>query len=298
MQRRFSANSQFAAIVLTLGLAACASTDDATKGGYYKVGSPYQIKGVWYYPKEDPNYDETGVASWYGDAFHGKKTANGERYDMHAMTAAHRTLPMPTFVNVTNMDNGKQVNLRVNDRGPYAHGRIIDVSMRAAELLGFKGAGTAKVRVQFAGTDESSRPVAANTIKAAPVAEVTMEALPAPGQTGRGEQGAPIQTASLGPGLPISAVEPPRADETVRQVGVSGRTQLWIQTGAFEARENANRQAAQLRSSGNVSVSSKSTYGKPIYQVRIGPIAAVETADIKLEEVIAAGFNGARIVVE
>ncbi len=117
--------------------------------GYYKIGRPYQIDGVWYYPKEDWAYDETGIASWYGEQFHGRYTADGEVFDLNEMTGAHRTLPMPVVVRVTNLDNGRSIKLRVNDRGPYARGRIIDVSRRAAQLLGFEQAGTAKVRVQI-----------------------------------------------------------------------------------------------------------------------------------------------------
>ena len=97
-------------------------------GGRYKVGNPYQIAGKWYYPKEDYEYVETGIASWYGPGFHGKRTANGEIYDQNALTAAHRTLPMPSAVRVTNLENGRSLTLRVNDRGPFARGRIIDVT--------------------------------------------------------------------------------------------------------------------------------------------------------------------------
>src|ERR1700742_180274 len=117
--------------------------------GVYKVGNPYQIDNVWYYPHEQPDYDETGIASWYGPDFYGKYTANGELYDGNALTAAHRTLPMPVNVRVTNLDNGKSLVVRVNDRGPYAKGRIIDVSEQAAKLLGFYNQGTARVRVTY-----------------------------------------------------------------------------------------------------------------------------------------------------
>lgn len=118
-------------------------------GGAYKIGEPYQIAGTWYYPKEDYSYVETGVASWYGPDFHGKSTANGEIYDMNDLTAAHRTLPLPSVVRVTNLDNGRSLVLRVNDRGPFAKNRIIDVSRRGAQLLGFEGKGTTRVKVQI-----------------------------------------------------------------------------------------------------------------------------------------------------
>lgn len=108
---------------------------DKTASGTYKVGKPYQINGVWYYPSEDYGYDETGVGSWYGPDFHGKPTANGEIFDQNGLTAAHRTLPMPSLVRVTNLENGRSIMVRVNDRGPFAHGRIIDLSRRSAQLL-------------------------------------------------------------------------------------------------------------------------------------------------------------------
>jgi rare lipoprotein A len=115
----------------------------------YKVGPPYQINGVWYYPKVDYDYDETGTASWYGPGFDQKTTANGEIYDMNQLTAAHKTLPLPSIVEVTNLQNGRALQLRVNDRGPYVGDRVIDVSRRAAQLLGFIGAGTARVHVRI-----------------------------------------------------------------------------------------------------------------------------------------------------
>ncbi|MCH9853044.1 MAG: septal ring lytic transglycosylase RlpA family protein [Alphaproteobacteria bacterium] len=113
----------------------------------YKIGKGYQIEGTWYYPEIDYDYTEVGIASWYGPKFHNKKTANGEVFNQDALTAAHRTLPLPSIVIVHNLENGRSVKLRVNDRGPFARGRIIDVSKRAAEILGFSGQGTAPVRV-------------------------------------------------------------------------------------------------------------------------------------------------------
>ena len=126
--------------------------------GNYKIGNPYQINGVWYYPKIDYNYVETGIASWYGPKFHNKKTANGEIFDMNTVSAAHRTLPMPSLARVTNLNTGRAINVRINDRGPFAHGRIIDLSRRAAQLLGFERAGTSLVRVEI--LSEESRQMA------------------------------------------------------------------------------------------------------------------------------------------
>jgi rare lipoprotein A len=120
-------------------------------GGTYRVGKPYVVGGRVYVPEENVNYREEGLASWYGDDFHGRLTANGEVFDMASLTAAHPTLPMPCYARVTNLGNGKSLIVRVNDRGPYHGNRLIDVSNRAAELLEFKGNGVAKVRVEYVG---------------------------------------------------------------------------------------------------------------------------------------------------
>lgn len=141
-------------------LASCANDTpfNLTSSAYYdseykkiekqKVGKPYQIKGKWYKPYYTNTYRETGIASWYGDYFHGRKTANGEIFDMNKISAAHKTLPLPSYVEVTNLDNNKSLYVRVNDRGPFADGRIIDLSRKAASILGFKNKGLARVQVK------------------------------------------------------------------------------------------------------------------------------------------------------
>jgi rare lipoprotein A len=168
--------------------------DQGKPQGIYKVGDPYQINGVWYYPAEDYGYSETGIASYYGGEsqgvnFHGRSTANGEVYDMNALTAAHQTLPMPSLVRVTNLENGRSVVLRVNDRGPFVRGRIIDVSRRSAQLLGFEGQGTARVRVEALAEESRTLKTAllrgtpgseTTQIAAAPRAAVASDALPPP----------------------------------------------------------------------------------------------------------------------
>ena len=160
-----------AAGALALALAACSSSNSRidpkygvaasprvsnaayipSGGGRYQVGKPYKIAGKWYKPKEVKRYEKTGVASWYGDAFHGRKTANGEIYNMNAYSAAHPTLPLPSYVRVKNMANGNAVVVRVNDRGPFAHNRLIDLSKRAADALDFRHQGVAKVQVTYLG---------------------------------------------------------------------------------------------------------------------------------------------------
>ncbi len=138
-----------AAAALASFFVACIFAEAPASAGSpnYTVGGPYRIIGRWYRPQASPNYDRVGVASWYGAQFHGRRTASGERFDMRALTAAHPTLPLATLVRVTNLANGRSVTVRVNDRGPYAQGRLIDLSRASARALGFEAQGTARVRV-------------------------------------------------------------------------------------------------------------------------------------------------------
>ncbi len=120
-------------------------------GGRYKVGDPYKVGERWYNPREQPDYDRVGIASWYGSDFHGRHTANGEVFDMNALTAAHPTLPLPSYAYVTNLSNNRTVLVRINDRGPYVGDRVIDLSRKSADALGLRSGGTGKVRVRYAG---------------------------------------------------------------------------------------------------------------------------------------------------
>lgn len=120
-------------------------------GGRSIVGKPYKVAGRWYYPKEIPGYTKVGFASWYGEAFHGRKTANGEVYDRNSLTAAHTTMPLPSYARVTNVENGRSMIVRVNDRGPFHGNREIDLSQRVAKMLGTKQTGIGKVKVEYVG---------------------------------------------------------------------------------------------------------------------------------------------------
>lgn len=120
-------------------------------GGVAKIGPPYQVAGRWYVPRHEPGYLRRGVGSWYGRDFHGRRTANGEVFDMGALSAAHPTLPLPSYAYVTNLHNGRTILVRINDRGPYVHDRLIDLSQRAADVLGYRLFGTAQVEVRYAG---------------------------------------------------------------------------------------------------------------------------------------------------
>ena len=273
------------------------------KNGPYKVGKPYQIQGVWYYPAEDYDYDETGVASWYGPDFHGKLTANGEEFDQNDVTAAHRTLPMPCFVRVTNLENGRALMVRVNDRGPFAHGRILDLSRRAAQLLGIELKGTARVRVQIMA--DESRALAAKlkvgaevaAIDAAPRPSVQAETLPPPGSK---EKPKPIVRPTVQASGHQAASIPDKqqlSSQPVTMVAVKA-THLYIQAGAFRSYDNANRTSAALSPLGTAVISQARTTNGSLFRVRMGPLSRVDEADALLEKVISSGYPDAKLVVD
>ncbi|MEQ9638865.1 MAG: septal ring lytic transglycosylase RlpA family protein [Alphaproteobacteria bacterium] len=285
-----------------------------------KIGKPYQVKGVWYYPASQPGYDETGIASWYGGKFHGRKTANGETYDMNTLTAAHKTLPLPSLVQVTNLENGRSLELRVNDRGPFVNGRIIDVSRRAAQLLGFERNGTAKVRVNVIGGDAP----AGATIMAKPVTTpAERDALPAVKQAGVGSESLPpppggrvanpAQSDDDKPAALVADAAPRQAEPTtttgnvglvpqpsgqVRQLPVKRAPNIFIQAGSFTRFDNANRLRARLASLGPTEVANVRVAQQDFFRVLIGPLASVDQADQALDKVLATGITDARIIVD
>jgi rare lipoprotein A len=336
--------ARLAGLVLaaTFGLAGCAETtlfnhaaksvirggdsqaSGAGKGGIYKVGNPYQINGVWYYPKEDPNYDETGIGSWYGEQFHGKQTANGEVFDLNEVTAAHPTLPMPSLVRVTNLENGRSIVVRMNDRGPYANNRIIDLSRRSAQLLGYERQGTAKVRVQYIGPAPLGGEAAPTMVAsrsaggderpaAAPRGGVSAEALPPPpGVKGKTAeitkpaegQPSPMQIlAAQRPAEGAVAAKPVEVASTdLKQqkvdIGPARGGQIYVQVGAFTLHENAHKLAAQMSLIGPANVTSTFVNKQEFFRVRLGPFNQVTAADQALQQVLSNGQTNARIVVE
>lgn len=258
-------------------------------GGFYKIGKPYQVAGQWYYPKENPNYANVGTASWYGLDFHGRRTANGEIYDMDALSAAHPTLPLPTYAKVKNLENGREVVVRVNDRGPFARGREIDVSKRAAELLAFKDKGTAKVQVTYLGR----APLSGDDGWATNVQFA--ENKPKPAET------RPVRLASVAPdpSLPrlqrvqTAAVSPRPAAFSA----AAGPGTAIIQAGSFRDANNANRLRHALAPIGPVEVTPMDVEGVTYYRVRLGPIPAGENARDSLSRAWAAGASDARLVM-
>ena len=235
-------------------------------------GNPpfYDVLGQRYYVRESSEgYRETGVASWYGQKFHGLPTSSGETYDMYAMTAAHTTLPIPTYVEVTHLGNGKRVIVRVNDRGPFLHNRIIDLSYSAAQALDMVREGTARVEVRALGAPSAG--VASNAI--------------------------PIETSESGDSG-FSFIS--EAAAATPGPGARPMEQIYIQVGAFAQRPNARALAETLEAAGYTRVLIDSDWSRTpaLHRVRIGPFARSDNIADVVDGLSAAGVNGTHLVVE
>ena len=238
-----------------------------------RAGNPpeYEIAGERYYVQDSSaDYRERGMASWYGEAFHGRSTSNGETYDMYALSAAHKTLPIPTWVEVTRLDNGQRIIVRINDRGPFVDGRIIDLSYAAAQELDMVDAGTARVEVRALGV-----PVGGEPARPAVLAETTVEP--------RRPRFSLISEAA--------AAEPGPGDRPLQQV--------FAQVGAFSDQINAARLVEKLRAGGqrNVFVLSESVGSGQLHRVRIGPLADVAAYDNVQRDLISLGVRDSLLVV-
>jgi rare lipoprotein A len=298
-------------------------------GGIYKLGAPYQVAGRWYVPREDPNYVEYGVASWYGADFHGRKTANGEVFDANALTAAHPTLPLPCYALVTNLDNGRSVLVRVNDRGPYVNDRIIDLSYASAKQLGYVKSGRARVRVQYAGPaplngdDRRERQYLAQQMQrergGPPVALAYNNAprryadatLPAdapdrwsplgyresltgksPSPAPRRTPNPPVQTASLA-GMNRDRMSLTAPSPAIRPFAPA---RTYVQVGLFRDRSNAERLRRELGTLGPVEVAPMQVEdGSQVYRVRVGPFSP-DAANRTQNQIAAYGVADTAIV--
>jgi rare lipoprotein A len=328
---------RFCSLLLALAcLAACASHRGGGSGGggqnasrgAYKVGAPYTIDGVTYVPQEEFNHVETGVASWYGPGFHGKSTANGETYDQQDHTAAHRTLQMPSIVRVTNLDNGHSTVVRVNDRGPYARSRVIDLSRAAAQDLDLIRNGTAHVRIdQLTAESLAVKDIALSGGTANEQREVVAHA----GSYGSPSPGAyrqpPVMVAASYPPTERAAALPtpqgpgPTIASLASAAPPSGQTMpgpppfrsgspqapppsvfsnagggFYVQAGSFSTISNAERQRGMISSYGTVEIASGSAGGREVYRVRLGPYTTPDAAGIVADRLKRSGYGDARVV--
>ncbi len=279
------------------------SSDDEIKANpIYKIGDPYEINDIWYYPERNLKYNFSGIASWYGEKFHGKLTANGEIFNKNIVSAAHKTLPLPSMVRVSNLDNGKVLNIRINDRGPYVHGRIIDLSEKAAELLGFKELGTARVNVKIL-TEQS----------------LLLERDAKEGNFNLDNQisdaDLPKLNSVIRPKVKINGVLEKQNENLsvnkfkftdlikLNKIGLMNEidpveTNIWIQVGAFSSIKNAEKVINIIKNVFSYDLSSFQKDGQILHRVRLGPTQELTEADIILKKVFELGYNGSKIIVE
>jgi rare lipoprotein A len=287
-------NARFGRWLVLLGgllVAGCSSTPPESPSplaGHYKLGNPYQIAGRWYYPSYDPSYAAVGIASWYGYPFHGRATANGELFDRDKPSAAHPTLPLPSIVRVTNLANQRQLELRVNDRGPFVDDRIIDLSQAAARALGFEQHGITEVRVEFLGLADglgtppqpAAPPVQVAAATAQPVSAVAPQAVDAP-----------ALRAALQPAAP-----PAVAEQRVAGAPLDKRCLGFIQVGAFAEPDRAERLAKELDAAMALPVSADLPSVDRYARVRLGPIGDPGEAEAALRWLHQTGHANAFLV--
>lgn len=259
-------------------------------GGVYKVGNPYTVMGQSYSPREDYSYSETGMASWYGDDFHNKRTANGETYNMRAITAAHRTLPLPSIVKVTNLENGKSIIARVNDRGPYVKNRIIDVSEKGAELLGYKNKGTTRVRVEIMA--QESKALKEAMLSKDSQSETYMAAM---------KNQTPVALAQKTPSVNAKGYKAEISVATAKQAGLAdnapvGGGAFFVQVGAFSDYEKAKQMASVMERFGRVSIYEAYLSKDGVYRVRLGAYKSRDEAMQILDRVLDYGHADVSIV--
>ncbi|HSO41512.1 MAG TPA: septal ring lytic transglycosylase RlpA family protein [Rhodospirillales bacterium] len=260
----------------------------------FKIGRPYAINGIWYRPRVDWTYEEVGVASWYGPQFHKESTANGEQFDMNAVSAAHRTLPLPSIVEVTNLQNGRRLKLRINDRGPFARDRIIDLSRAAAKRLGFHDGGTAKVRVKLV-VDESMRLAGLNPALARKAAPKTADVQVAPAAAklaAEAEAARPVWSRQ------VASIALPPAGAAAPSLQRDGESKPFVQAGAFADGDNASRAGSRLAHLAPVVITYSGLNGRNLYRVRLGPLTSPEEAHEVLTEVARAGFADSKVIME
>ena len=262
------------------------------------TAKPYQINGVWYYPKEDPNYNVVGIGSWYGEQFHNRRTANGELFDMNIPSAAHKTLPLPSLVEVTNLDTGQKMILRVNDRGPFVGDRVIDLSKAAADQLGYRRAGVAKVRVKYVGP-------APKAVFDAPRQYARAAPPPPPAPVRNAPRSfddiqEPTQRVQVLPSRPepswaqVQQTAPPINPPD--RVFASAKSAYRVQAGSFSSRENAEKAVRQLSGAGQAAIDTIERASGTLYRVTVSAGQSEGEAWSLRQRVEALGYQGATVL--
>ena len=265
--------------------------DDYKTSPIYKVGNKYEVNGKFYYPEKNMFYNETGIASWYGPKFHGKLTANGEIYNQNALTAAHKTLPLPSAVKVTNLENNISLVLRINDRGPFVNDRIIDLSSKAADFLGLKKKGTGLVRVTIL-QDQS----------------VILEKLAKKGSFPEIKDLPKPETPNVKiPQMTSVKVEAISKDHSKQKItknlnfdlkNLKNDFNIFIKLGSFSTLNSAKIMKKKLSYINKIKIYKIFKNGKSLYQVKAGPFLNVNKVDNILSSLSTNGMQGAKIIIE
>ena len=253
----------------------------------YKIGTPYKINGKWYYPAVDYDYEEIGIASWYGPGFHRKKTANGEIFDQNKVSAAHRTLPMPSVVRVTNLDNGKVLpKVRINDRGPFAGNRIIDLSKKAAQELGFMNTGIAKVKVEILENESRKHALVNSNNKITKVQSAEIKEIKKTEIVNNFDKQKIIKKEK----------QKSQNKDFEEQNSILSDKQLAIQVGAFTDHRNA-KSLTQKLSDFQAYIERTFVNNKYLYRVRIGPIESLNLAENIKKKLFELGYTASHLIV-
>lgn len=254
----------------------------------YKIGKKYNVGGKYYYPKKDLYYNKTGIASWYGPKFHGKLTANGEIYNQYALTAAHKTLPLPSAVKVTNLKNNKSIVLRINDRGPFVNDRIIDLSSKAADILDLKREGTGLVRVQILRekslyleklAKQGSFPEI-NNLKETELPNITI----------------PSKVAVKIKDTKNQKIVTKKINYNLKNLNKEYK--IYIKLASFSSKKNAEIMKKKVSYIDKVKIYKIYKLNKTLYQVKAGPFLSVEKVDQLHSLLLQKGMQGAKIIIE
>ena len=264
-------------------------------GGRYHVGNPYQVAGRWFNPREQPGYDKTGDASWYGEAFHRRKTSNGECFDMETLTAAHATLPLPSYALVTNLENNRQVVVRINDRGPFVGTRVIDLSKRAADVLGYRDKGKAHVRVKLIGPapseDSMDHMLAMNDAmqRGASMGQLVAMANDVSAT-------APQTQVAMNDAPPIAKRMPELQQATFTPPPQVPQSYL-VRVAVYHSIEEASSAYQQLQEFGPVRIIRAVGANGPLFRVEMGPLDNKPDAEAALNTALGSGFGDAKLVI-
>jgi rare lipoprotein A len=263
-------------------------------GGRYFVGKPYSVAGQWFTPREQPDYDKVGVASWYGEAFHKRKTSNGEYFDMNMLSAAHATLPLPSYAKVTNLETGKSIVVRINDRGPFVDTRIMDLSKRSADALGYRNKGMAKVRVQYIGS--------------APLNDKGSHLAMMNKKLGQGANFNTLVAAAENPNSQSDRIQVAQADETdiqapeptLQQASYQPKAKpaggaYIVQVASFDSLDEAEQARAALTDIAPVQVYEMDSANGLVYRVQLGPFLSSISAKQALSAARQQGFPDVRL---